>query len=81
MHTGNFFYSTIHARHVIKVSKLQKFSNMFCNITMYERGNQFPYVFEKDDPRLPSHYEEEKTPAEFVSKVEEQYHHFFYQAI
>ena len=31
----------------------------------------FPYVFEKDDPKLPSLYEEEKAPVEFVSKVEE----------
>ena len=27
-----------------------------------------------------SHYEEEQAPAEFVSKVEEYYHYFFYQA-
>ena len=26
MHIHNFFYSTIHTRHVIKVSKLQKYN-------------------------------------------------------
>ena len=50
---------------------------MFFNTTRYERGSQFPYVFEKDDPKLPgkrkvlSYYEEEEAPVEFVSKVEE----------
>ena len=73
------FYSTIRTRHVIKVSKLQTFFNMFFNITRYER--KFPYVFEKDDPNLPSLYEVEEDSVEFVSKVEEQYHHFFYHAI
>ena len=62
------FYSTIHTRHVIKVSKLQTFFNMFFNITRYER--KFPYVFEKDDPNLPTLYEEEEDSVEFVSKVE-----------
>ena len=56
---------------------------MFFNITRYERGSQFSYVFEKDDPKLPrkrnvsSHYEEEEAHVEFVSKVEEYDHHFF----
>ena len=60
---------------------------MFFNITRYERGSQFPYVFEKDDLKLSrkrkvsSHYEEEETPVEFVSKVEEKYHHFFHQSV
>ena len=61
---------------------------MFFNITMYERGSQFSYVFEKDDPKLPRkrkvlsyYYEEEEAPVEFVSKVEEYYHQMFYQAI
>ena len=62
---------------------------MFCNTTRYGRGSQFPYVFEKEDPKLSrkrkvsSHYEEEEeeeeekeAPAEFVSKVKEYYHHF-----
>ena len=31
--------------------------------------------------KVSSHYEEEEAPIEFVSKVEEYYHHFFYQAI
>ena len=37
----------------------------------------FPYVFEKDQPKLPrkrnvlSYYEKEEAPAEFVSKVGE----------
>ena len=59
---------------------------MFFNITKYERGSQFSYVFEKDDPKLLrkrkvlSYYEEEEAPVEFVSKVEEYYLHFFYQA-
>ena len=47
------------------------------------RGNQFSYVVEKDDPKLPSkrkvlnYYEEEEAPVEFVSKVEEYYLHIF----
>ena len=50
---------------------------MFLNIRKYGRGNQFLYVFEKDDPKLyrkrkvSSHYEEEEAPVEFVSKAEE----------
>ena len=46
------------------------------------RGSQFPYAFEKDDPKLPSkrnvssHYEEEEAHVEFASKVEEYDHHF-----
>ena len=50
---------------------------MFFNITRYERGSQFSYVCEKDDPKLPrkrkalSYYEEEEAPVHFVSKVEE----------
>ena len=32
------FYFTIRTRHVIKDSKLQKFFNMFFNISRYERG-------------------------------------------
>ena len=35
------------------------------------RGRYFPYVFEKDDPKLPIRYEEEEAPVEFLSKVEE----------
>ena len=60
---------------------------MFFNIIRYESGSQFSYVFEKDDPKLPrkrkilNHGEEEEAPVEFVSKVEENYLHFFYQAI
>ena len=62
---------------------------MFCNTARYGRGSQFPYVFEKEDPKLSrkrkvsSHYEEEEekeeekeAPAEFVSKVKEYYHLF-----
>ena len=60
---------------------------MFLNITRYERGSQFSYVFEKDDPKLPrkrkvsSHYEEEGAHVKFGSKVEEYYHNIFYQEI
>ena len=60
---------------------------MFINITRYERGSQFSYVFKKDDPKLPrkrkvsSCYEEEEAPVEFVSKAEEYYLHFFCEAI
>ena len=49
---------------------------MFYNIAKYERGSQFSYVFEKDDPKLPrkrkvlSYYEEEEAPVEFVYTVE-----------
>ena len=53
---------------------------MFFNITRYERGSLIPYVFGKNDPKLPSHYEEEEAPLEYLSKVEEQPHYFFYQA-
>ena len=50
---------------------------MFFNITRYGRGSQFPYVFEKDDPKLPakrkvlSHYKTEEASVEFISKVDE----------
>ena len=50
---------------------------MFFNVARYERGTQFSYGFEKDDPILPrkrnvlSYYEEEGDPVEFVSKAEE----------
>ena len=60
---------------------------MFFSITKYERGSYFSYVFEKDNPKLPrkrkvlSHYEEEEALVDFVSKVEEYYHHLFYQTI
>ena len=33
------------------------------------RERYFPYG--KDDPKLPSRYEEEEAPVEFLSKVEE----------
>ena len=53
---------------------------MFFNITRYERGGQFLYGIEKDDPKLPRkkgrRYEKEEAPVKFVSKVEEYYHHF-----
>ena len=73
MHRDNLSSST---RHVIKLSELQK----------YEKGSQFSYFFEKYYPKLPrkikflSYYAEEEAPVEFVSKVEEYYLHFFYQA-
>ena len=47
---------------------------MFFNIARYGRESYFPYVFEKDDPKLPgkrkvsSHYEEEEAPLEFYLK-------------
>ena len=44
---------------------------MFFNVTRYERGSLIPNVFGKNDPKLPSHYEEEEAPLEYVSKVEE----------
>ena len=50
---------------------------MFFNITRYETGSQFSYVFEKDDLKVPrkrkvlSYYEEEEATVQFVSKVEE----------
>ena len=59
---------------------------MFSNIKVM-KGSQFSYVFENDAPKLPrkrkvlSYYEEKEAPVEFVSKVEEYYLHFFYQAI
>ena len=77
MHTVNFS-STIHTSYVVKVSKLQKY--VFQHSKVWER--KFPYVFEKDDPKLPRkrkvsiHYEEEEAPVEFASKVEEYYHLF-----
>ena len=55
---------------------------MFFNIARYGRGSYFPYIFEKEDPKLPrkrkvsSRYEEEEAPVEFVSKVKEYYHQF-----
>ena len=55
---------------------------MFFNITRYERGIYFSYVFEKADRKIPgkrkfsSHYEEEEALVEFVSKVKKYYHHF-----
>ena len=51
--------------------------SMFFNITRYERGSQFSYVFEKDDPNLPtkrkvlSYHEEEEAPVQFISKFDE----------
>ena len=57
---------------------------MFFKITNYERGAQFSYIFEKDDPKLPrkrnvlSYYEEEEAPVKFVSKLEK-YYLLFYQ--
>ena len=74
---GVIFFSTIHTRHGIKVSKLQKY--VFQHYKLRERKLVF-ICFEKDDHKLPrksqvsSHYEEEEAP---VSKVEEHYHHFF----
>ena len=56
---------------------------MFFNITSYGRRSYFPYVFEKDDPKLPTkrkasnHYQKDKSPVEFIYKVEEYCHHFF----
>ena len=46
----------------------------------------FHVFLEKLTPNYPpqkvsSHYEEEEAPVEFEYKVEEYYHHFFYQAI
>ena len=82
MYTDNLS-STLQLRHVMSVNC----KSLFFNITRYGRGSQFPYVFEKDDPKLPrkrkvsNHFEEKEASVEFVSNVEEYYDHFFYQAI
>ena len=67
-----FFYSAIQTRHVIKLSKLQKYVFQHCKVSVRK-------VIKKDDPELPKkgnvlgHYEEGEVPIKFMSKVEE-YH-------
>ena len=65
------FFSTIHTRHVIKVSKLQKY--VFQHYKVWERKlvfiaflKRWPQTTEKK--KVSSHYKQEEAPVEFVSK-------------
>ena len=64
--------------------QLQRSLNYKIFSTLQGMGDEVCFhVFEKEDPKLPrktklsSHYEEEKAPVEFISKVKEHYHDFF----
>ena len=80
MHTDNLS-SSLQYTHVMLLRSVNC-KSIFFKITRYERGSKLSYGFEKDDPKLPRkrnllrQHEEEEAPVEFVSKVEEYYHHF-----